>query len=243
MTGWFKPSMLRPTKKSAALDHIIVDGHLATSVRQRNLLPVENDENGVPPIVRLHLTGCPDAIALAISSVVIQALYRVPGRWTRTHVKKESREVVYPFVTNGYPSPSVSGIITCYRAMTPSPYVHPSGIFRRALSFVCGSVFSDARCHIGHARAATPKRMTVLQIAAANCPLGAAITTAKPIWIAFDLMGKSKHKPPAISLASQILHSAFSHPFLLRRIMVRGDVARPGCIAPSLYQNRMALQS
>lgn len=95
-------------------------------------------------IAGLGCISSPFAIPRFVVPVVINAVNRVPLRWARPHIFKESREAIPPSLTNSYASPAPIFVIVVARIGTPLPHMLPYDIFIRARSTMLPSAGNAA---------------------------------------------------------------------------------------------------
>lgn len=231
-----KPTGLWPAARSASSDHLIANGQFAASVSHGDFSPFDGDENGTSLVVGLHLVCCPNAVMLAVSGLVVQALYRVLRGRTGSHISYKPGEIAQPFGANRYASTTVPWVVSGLRIVAPLLHVPPDNVFRCPATVPCGSMGRSARGHGGGSCASTAARTAVAQARAKYGPFCSAVTSAKPIRVAVLSVRKTNHGPEGVSPAAQILHGALSHVARLHRAVGQGwRLVASRSSAPFLY--------
>lgn len=107
-------------------------------------------------VIRLLLSGCPNAVIFAVRSVIVLALYGVPFAWPNTHVAKECREVIYPLRSHKNTSPAIPRVSNGLFVVTPKFHSIPCGVFGGSKHPVFCFCFDSPLCLKASARLGFP---------------------------------------------------------------------------------------
>lgn len=107
---WKRESCFRvPPPINALLNRRFIYSKMLTQHRQRAGDPPNGIDFNIALVLSLIFVGIPLAIFGAITSIVVNALYRVAGCWAITHVGNEVGKRMPPAFTNFYSTTSVTG--------------------------------------------------------------------------------------------------------------------------------------